>query len=385
MSNQMIKLFKFLFFFATTTFIYAVSPASQKIETILPLTNTCFVVVINNQAEIIAEINRLSNNELQTMVDRWESSMPAGNPPDWHAYKARAKIRNKYLHQARENLKERDFAQKGFYSLKSKGKTSPSVLEVNITYVGVDASDLPGDHQFKYGIYAYLELDSPMKNGQTYTIYAPNKLERTFNYNEKMQISRAIKVNQVGYLPNQAGKFAYLGAYIYGKGPLDCSKAKKFHIIDESTGKSVYEGEISIREKDPRWHNENAKRINGEDIYQMNLDDFNESGHFHIYIPGVGRSWSFIQSAEVYGEAYYIAARGFYHQRAVMEYQEPYTFWKRDLAHTEDVYECDLIPFGFGAKFDAPKTSNLRFDVIGGSISSRFPLKKEECHDGQRT
>jgi hypothetical protein len=68
----------------------------------------------------------------------------------------------------------------------------------------------------------------------------------------------------------------------------------------------------------------------------------------------------------VYGEAFYTAARGLYHQRCGVAYDPAHTAWKRARCHTAPIYESAFIAFPYG-EFGAPKEYKV-FDIFGGSM-----------------
>ncbi|MBM4050560.1 MAG: hypothetical protein FJ279_36150, partial [Planctomycetes bacterium] len=186
--------------------------------------------------------------------------------------------------------------------------------------------------------------------------------------------SRALKVNQVGYLPDAKGKFAYLGACLWEFGPHDFSFAREFKVVSVATGEVVHKGEVRLREKNPRFAprpdkgDDPAQRplIAGEDVYELDLSGLKAEGEFFITIPGVGRSWTFRHAKDAYAEAFYTACRGLYHQRCGIALEEKYTPWTRIQCHTDPIYESGHIPFGPGADFKPPKGYEV-FDVFGAT------------------
>jgi endoglucanase len=108
------------------------------------------------------------------------------------------------------------------------------------------------------------------------------------------QASLAIKVDQVGYLPD-ARKVALVSA-----------PGSRFSVRRAKDGAVVLEGRLSeaVPDKD-----------SGDRLAVADFSALKESGEFYLDIPGVGRSWSFAIAPNVYERTYYLGMRAFYGQR----------------------------------------------------------------------
>jgi endoglucanase len=182
--------------------------------------------------------------------------------------------------------------------------------------------------------FAYLKLSQPLQDGNQYLITTKNGEKLSFKYDEKVNISRVIKVNQLGYAPDAGWKYAYLGSWLADLGPLNLSEwnGKKFYIIDNVSGENIFTGIIKKR-ADEQYHK--GIPLNGEIVYEMDFSDFTTEGTYHIYIPGIGRSWDFSISNNAIGEAFFIHARGLYHQRCGIAKEKPFTNWTMGTCHKE--------------------------------------------------
>jgi endoglucanase len=211
-----------------------------------------------------------------------------------------------------------------------------------------------GDRDWKYqlGRYAYLKLPHPLKSGQAYVLRQKDGRSKTFTYDDRATVNRCLKVNQVGYLADAAHKYAYLGGWIPTVGPVDFSGHTTFSLVDEQTGKPVFEGTISLRAKDfsVKVDNEPAS-YGGEDTYEMDFGPVTQAGTYHVQVPGVGRSWPFAIGENALGEAFYVAARGFYHQRCGCALTRPHTAWERGECHRQPVGECGFVGDNLNWKF----------------------------------
>jgi endoglucanase len=373
-------------------------PRYEGVDQLLLLSSRWIVVVTNNIDEVYRQIDRLSGGKLFEAIRLWEESSAQGKP-NWTAYKGRGTIRDQFLAEARELAGERKLDDASYYRITSDGPgygDGLAPLRVTRVLVGLGENVGPAEGKLRgvmpvyYAHYSYLEMPKPLENGRQYTVALADGRKVTFLYDEMRTVSRAIKVNQVGYLPGARQKFAYLGACLHELGPHDFSFVDRFQVISAATGEAVFEGKVRLREKNPRFavppgRNEDpAKRplIAGEDVYEMDLGGLTAVGDFFITIPGVGRSWTFRHAPDAYGEAFFIAARGLYHQRCGTALQRPYTAWTRKVCHTDPIYECGHIPWAPGADFKVPKEYQI-FDVIGATTdtSHSTPQPRGGWHD----
>ena len=116
--------------------------------------------------------------------------------------------------------------------------------------------------------------------------------------------------------------------------------------------------------------------IHGEHLFEIDFSILDRPGTYFIRVPGIGRSWPFRHAKDAYGEAFYVATRGLFHQRASRKLEPPATQWLRERAHTEPIYESDWIPWGPGYK--RPRGWDT-FDVIGATFDRD---RKTERVDG---
>ena len=322
----------------------------MKILNTLQLTNNWIVVIISTIEDVINETDRLSGGIFKPDIKKWVDSQSTVKW-DYNARNRAYALRDKFIAQARINVGEQKLDDPNSYS--------PVPSRVGRNLVGLDnEKDFPGGPLCRYVHYCYLEVPSNTKaitvGGQTVNVTLDNN-----------QISRAIKVNQVGYLPDAPKKFAYVGSHVYDVGPLTIDTTS-FDIVNEATKQVVYSNRITLR--DDNYKLPNGKLLTGEKVYELNFSDFKEEGTFFIRVDGVGRSWSFKHSPDAYGEVFYTTTRGLYHQRCGCSLKAPYTNWPRPECHTKPICESKFV--FFPAHFtDQPKPYE-RFDIYGASIDT---------------
>ncbi|MBI2425861.1 MAG: glycoside hydrolase family 9 protein [Candidatus Hydrogenedentes bacterium] len=372
--------------------VWALSAGVQQhdgIDDLLLLTSRCVILVVNPQDEIAAEIDRLSGGEFSAALAAWKRSKDAGGKPNWAAYHTAIQNRESHIAEARTQIREERFQDPAEYLVASDGAPGYdkplSPLRAAVMPVSLGADSQLGHTQIDFALYCYLELPAPMTNGHTYTFSVSKTRSLSFKYGEDTTVSRAIKVNQLGYLPDAPLKYAYFGACLYGLGPLDGSPYTAFEVRDTATHATVFSGPVLLRSKNKAFEEGGRRKpVNGdlletgEDVYELDLKELKQPGNYYVYIPGAGRSWPFRVAEDVYGEAFYTSARGLYHQRCNIALENPYTQWPRKRCHTEPVYECEHIGFGLG-DFARPKDYKV-FDVVAGSIDTS--RKTEEVIGG---
>lgn len=354
-------------------------PACEGVEQLLVLSSRWVVVATTDVDRVVRKIDELSGGELLRMVSAWEKSSAAGRP-DWKAYHGRGKVRDRHIARARELVGERRLGEAGFFTIASADDAAyarpRAAARATRLLVSLGGGRVRGGHAIHYAHYSYLEMPSPLRSGCRYTIALGDGRKVKFLYDEMRTVSRAIKVNQVGYLPDAPRKYAYLGAWLGEHGPMDLSYAKEFKVVSAATGKVALTGPVRLREKDPRFA-AHAKapdaakrpRICGEDVYEIDLGPLKEEGEFFLSVPGVGRSWTFRHARDVYGEAFYIACRGLFHQRCGIALTADHTPWTRIRSGMHAaVHECEHVVFP-PHLVERPKGYSV-FDVIGGSTDT---------------
>lgn len=348
----------------------------------LHLLNDRWVVLgLYDVPEVFAKMDALSGGQLTKANQEWKAGEEKGQP-HWGAWMAFPKLQKQFMVPAREELGERQLDSTNSYAI---GSTEDAAYQrarrparATHTYISLGGNRVEGMPLVDYGHYAFLELPEPMKPGQSYIIRVAGRGEVRFTYDEKRLVSRAIKINQAGYRSDAPLKMAYLGAFAYELGPVPFDQAKEFKVVDVQSGEEVFAGPVRLRERNPRFAPKNKDDnpdtrpfMYGEDVYEIDLTGLTAVGNFFITIPGVGRSWAFRHAPDAYGEAFYIAARLFYHQRAATALEAPYTAWTRPKSIMHDtIYEGGYLAFPQQA--DGPKDLPI-FDAVGGSLDrTRF-------------
>ena len=354
----------------------AIPAYTGQVQQLLLINDRWLILGLYDAPDVLARIDSLSEGRLAEANRQWQAGVESGQP-HWGAWTMIPKLHKEFLVQAREELGERKLEQTTTFAIKSMDdpayRTALSPTRVTRTFISLGGNRTPGMHEVDYGHYCFLELPSALQTGRTYTVQVAGRGAVRFTYDELHLVSRAIKVNQAGYLPNAPVKMAYLGAFAYELGPIPFDHAKSFSVVDLASGKEVFTGPVRLRERNPRFTPKNKEQeaatrpfMYGEDVYELDLTGLKAEGNFFITVPGVGRSWPFRHAADTYGEAFYIAARGFFHQRAATALTAPHTSWTRPKSTMHDtIYEGGYV--AFPQQDGGPKELPI-FDAVGGTM-----------------
>lgn len=320
--------------------------------------------------------------------DQWLAEvvkLESGEVPNWVQMKARqAQWIRDYVELSQQH---RQMADASFFQIGAEGDAAYATPKGGVRAISwvqplgdrlmPTNSPLRGCAEYQIGHYAFLNLPSPLREGGVYHIRQQDGRATSLTYSDRTTPLATLKINQLGYRPDAPEKYAYLGGWVPTVGPIDFSGVKQFEVCREPDGQVVFEGSVAKRAAADVKVGTNTlvKGIpySGEDIYELNFSAVTNTGTFHIRIPGLGVSRSFLIKPDVYGEAFYVQARGFYHQRCGTALESPFTGWTRRPCHTNRVYACGLIGNG-GNEWIGPngkpfkEIHNLDFEVIRATM-----------------
>ncbi len=197
--------------------------------------------------------------------------------------------------------------------------------------VAADKNDFqsPVEHRI------YLKLPQPLREGSTYRIgFAGGPLEgQTFTYDPSRVRSEAVHVDQIGFAPEDAPKLAFLSCWLGSGGALAYPDGLKFQVLDDTTGKAVYEGKLKLaRAADDVSLDNYKKNYNGTDVYVMDFSRLTAPGTYRVSVVAVGCSYAFPIAPDVWRRAFQAAAKGIFLQRNGIAFGPPYTTWTRPLS-----------------------------------------------------
>lgn len=218
-------------------------------------------------------------------------------------------------------------------------------------------TDTGGQHTTRH--YVYLKLPAPLRVGAGYTIsLGALRLDVgavTYVHDDTTSRSEAVHISQIGYRPDDPAKRAFLSVWLGTGGAQHYPPGVAFHLIDETTGESVYTGHTVLA-----WAAETPERIgrganlSATDVYRLDFGGFRQSGRYRVCVEGIGCSYGFEIADDVWSRAFRLSMKGFYHQRSGITLGAPYTDYVRPRGfHPADgvkVYQstCSLLYSGNG-------------------------------------
>lgn len=239
----------------------------------------------------------------------------------------------------------------------------------------------------------FLDIGAPLKNGDVVRVEAAPAVvcgatAATLVFDDRESFSSAIKVNQVGYVPDGL-KLARVGrwlgsfpdpaaeladpaagapaegaagmsaASLFAKGPsidaaatggadghtafygslapwaLRFDAPPAFEIRRADTHEAVYSGTATLKATGDAvdgWVNHSA-----ENVFDLDFTAFKTPGRYYIAIAGVGRSFAFGIGDDAYKTAFETQAYGVFAQRCGQELAPPHSDWDRIACHVAGV------------------------------------------------
>ncbi len=187
------------------------------------------------------------------------------------------------------------------------------------------------ERDLRIGNYLYLELTTPIAEGQSVTVLNPDKklwpAETHFSAKaDLLRWSPAIHANQVGYLPALPKK-AMVGFYAGSLGELDLGDNTNFKLVDAGTGKEAFAGKLVPR------HDLGFPFECYKDVFEADFSSFKTPGEYRLQVPGLGASFPFFIDDGIAGAFARAYALGIYHQRCGTSNAMPFTRFTHEACH----------------------------------------------------
>jgi endoglucanase len=138
-----------------------------------------------------------------------------------------------------------------------------------------------------------------------------------------LEPTSAIKLNQVGYLPD-APKVAFV---------VTAPDATRFNVRRLKDDGVVFRGTPSAAVRDSD---------SGDRVQALEFSKLQMPGVFYLEVPGTGRSWPFTVGLDVYRRPYYLAMRSFYGQRCgtLVDLGPEFPGYRYGPCHTNGAYHA---------------------------------------------
>ena len=216
----------------------------------------------------------------------------------------------------------------------------------------------------------YVKLPRPMVEGKTYVFRSKGigskGVDVTLKWWPKNVLSDAIKVNQIGYLPDSRIRLAYVGKWLGTGGALD-ARVDEFFVIDLATGEAAYKGKAQLRHKaGQKTEGAYKQDFSGENVYGLDFAGLKKPGAYCIQVPGIGRSYSFRIGGDVMAEPLFTSIRALYHARCGIALDHKHTPWTRNVCK-QHVKIATYPEYGKALNFESI-SAYLKKGKIEGSL-----------------
>lgn len=174
----------------------------------------------------------------------------------------------------------------------------------------------------------YLSLPHPLTPGKTYTLTLSNinvqKRVVTLAFHPAAVQSESVHVSQIGFRPDDPQKRAFLS--VWTNGVTHFPAHLKFHLEDAATGTIVFNGTAGEAWKaDKPETMQTTRNFNGTDVSPLDFSAFRTPGRYKVFVEGVGCSYPFEISRNVWTKAFQVQMKGFYNQRSGVALGPPQT------------------------------------------------------------
>ncbi len=197
------------------------------------------------------------------------------------------------------------------------------------------------ERDLRIGNYLYLRLDTPIADNADLEIKSskptliPNG--KTTVHVDPNRRTPVLHVNHEGYLPKESKK-AFVGYYLGSLGELSLTNFSKFHLVEASSGKKVFEGDLISR----RDHGFSYPVAPYQAVLEADFTKFQKPGEYKLQVDGLGVSYPFRIDEGYAGVLARTFALGLYHQRCGSDNSLPYTRFLHGVCHTNLVQIPDM-------------------------------------------
>lgn len=129
---------------------------------------------------------------------------------------------------------------------------------------------------------------------------------------------------------------ASVAEHEYSKSSLRFAEPPSFEIRDAGSDEVVFSGQSKL--SNPGKRSEGRGQYSGENVYEIDFTSFKTPGRYYIAVPGMGRSFEFAISSDIYREAFETAAYGVFAQRCGIALEPPYSDWRRIACHNHGIH-----------------------------------------------
>lgn len=234
----------------------------------------------------------------------------------------------------------------------------------------------------------YLHFNTALREGQEYRIRIRGGQlpDQVFRFSSEHTRSEAVHVNTLGFHPSDGSKVAFVSTWLGNGGGLTYPPNFSFKVVADATGKTVLSGQASLSLAASAGEDHSYRNFSGTDVHLLDFSSLNQVGRYRIVVPGIGTSYPFVISPDVWTRAFAVNTRGLYHQRSGIAHVSGFSpFIKpRDLHPADGVKvfqsSCSLMESGNGLNTSDSGGDNFSC-LVKGRTSALVPEAWGGYHD----
>jgi endoglucanase len=296
------------------------------------------------------------------------STAPTAAPGDWHAELLTPQLLRLWR-RGGDPVHTRTRARDIEVRAEARGEDGPqgpiAVEELGFHVLPVDKEMPPWPPRIllRREVYARLAAPVPAHAELAVTARLAGKTTTHRVRFDPQAVSPFLKVNQLGFLPEDPGKAAHLAGFLGTLGALPVSPTD-FQVLDAATGAVAWSGRS---EPQPR-----AATAYGERVLGLPFGAFRKPGRYVVRVEGVGRSVPFAIGADIYQTPYRDVLRAFFHHRCGTAIDAAHSPYARPTCHPAEREGCVHERFGETPLARAEKPGECRGTTGGWHDASDF-------------
>jgi len=185
-----------------------------------------------------------------------------------------------------------------------------------------------------FDVEVFLKLPKPLTEGKTYRIEfsSVNYRQASVEYRHEPAKARstAVHVSAIGFRPDDPFKRAFLSIWLGTGGAHRYADGLRFHLLDDATGKPVFDGNVKpLVAADAKEAFKAGRNYSKTDVLGMDFSAFAAPGRYRVYVEGIGCSYPFTIADDAWTQAFRLSMKGLLHHRSGIELGPPFTDYIR--------------------------------------------------------
>ncbi len=170
-----------------------------------------------------------------------------------------------------------------------------------------------------FDVHVFLKLPRPLVEGKRYRIEFPG-----------VKRSEAVHVSAIGFRPDDPFKRAFLSLWLGTGGPHRYADGLRFHLLDDATGKPAFDGVAQrLKGADDKETFKAGRNYSKTDVLGLDFSAFKTPGRYRVCVEGVGCSYPFEITDDVWLRGFQLSMKGLLHHRSGIELGPPFTDYRR--------------------------------------------------------